>query len=220
MDVVILNTDEGWPDTLRYCIRSIEQYCEYDSLYVVGYLPDYLDCNHIPQTNEWPIAQIDGTDKLRKAVEHPEISDEFILFHDDMYLLESYQPTQYHHGWLSDKYDNLGDCKRKNCIRITLKYLGQGRNYELHFPMPMIKSEVQEMLSTYRWKYGIVYYSLYANLYDSFAKEDRKDCKIMHQKVTESDIKGQRCFSTQSEGNHLKELMETIYPKPSVYEVY
>jgi hypothetical protein len=217
MDVLILNRDEGWQETIRFCIRSIEQYYSYDKLWVVGYLPDYLQCNHIQVEDNHDIPQVNVCQKIDKALDC--VSNDFVLFHDDMYLLEEYKPVQYYHGMLSHKYDSLGRCKRKKCIANTLRYIGQGYNYELHYPMPMKCDQVRAMLDRYPYHHGIVPYSLYGNLYDSFPKEDRKDCKIGHQQVTESDIKGQTMFSTQAEGSHLLELMQSLYPESSPYEI-
>jgi len=223
MDVVILNTDEGWPDTLRYCIRSIEQYMDYDNLWVVGHLPEYLNCNCIHNDDDHFIPQVNATRKLHEVSQAENVSDEFVLFHDDFFLLSDYEPIQYYSGYLQEKFNRIGNTRRKDAMRITLKYVPEGLNYELHYPFPMRKQDLQTMLADYRWQHGIVYYSLYGNLFNHFEKQEQADCKFRprhDQKAILEQVQDWYSFSTHPvhENEKYRDLFETLYPKASIYE--
>jgi hypothetical protein len=212
MDVVILNKKESF-DTIRYCVRSIHKYVDYRNIWVVGYKPDYLNVNHIHVEDNHFIPQVNGTRKLHEASKHPDIGD-FILFHDDMFLNDTYEPKMYCNGRLMSKYRKCSGI-RANCMRITMKHTSdRAYNYELHYPMPFIKDKIRSILDAIEYEKGIVYYSLYGNLSDSFESYQIKDCK------TYKPTKDMAFFSThpRMEREENRQMFESFYPKPTIYE--
>lgn len=161
---------------LKYSIRSVAKNLEYNKLIVYG----GKNYNITPDLYQKNINQIGATkwDKVknmyREVCEDDRISEDFILFHDDFFIMKpiselniEYRGTlEEHIQKLKDKY---GDIMNEYCKLLAkadglLKDLGKSRySYELHKPFIFNRKKLLEILELFG-NYNCIR-SIYANYY-------------------------------------------------------
>jgi hypothetical protein len=89
--VYIVGNGSTWKNNeLRYSIRSAIKHLKgIGNVWVVGVKPAWLDVKHIPANDSGRTATESVYLKLKKAIAHPEISEDFLFFNDDYYLLKN-----------------------------------------------------------------------------------------------------------------------------------
>jgi hypothetical protein len=151
MDIVMPYKAAGTAQELRYTLRSVEKhYPDVGDLWLIGDASIHLkDFRHIPnpanqKTNN---TFANFTHAFEIACEHPDIPDEFLLFNDDFFLMQPYEPVLYARGYLAD-HVALHDGKTSawgQVLRNTLRYLQEDWgmekpvSFDLHIPMPVDK---------------------------------------------------------------------------------
>lgn len=213
---------------LRYCLRSIEKHLNnYGDIFIIGEYPSWLQgCIHIPAE--------DGTQdyhkeaniyrKILAACNDDRVSDRFLLFNDDHYLLSDFNAglfPYYHDGNLSQK---MTVTNYKHTLQNTIKALPADRPYmDVHCPMLFTKS-VFKGLEQYDWTvpYGYCLKTLYTNHY-IVAKTQYPDLKIKDPLPYAEIIhllKGRSWFSIGDGAfaGDIRQVLEDLYSVPSKYE--
>jgi hypothetical protein len=188
-DVVIpVRKGEG-NEELRYALRSL---CclPHGRVWIAGYKPSWVgNVGHID------VAQV-GTKhenalrNLLAACAHPEVSEEFVLWNDDFFLLEPLDAVPvYHCGPMTDfirARKPLGDSAWMLGVRATedvLHRLGHPDPvcYELHTPLPMTKSGTVEAMALalpeLAKRAALQIKTLYGNIH-GLGGERREDVKV------------------------------------------
>lgn len=170
--------------------------------------------------------------KIMKAVEHPEVTEDFIFLNDDHYLLKQFDtealPFYYKSTLEETMAKNLGDYRKS--VNHTRKYLIQNHkptlDFDTHFPIVYNK---QKFLDTFvcngiDWdrQFGYVIKSLYCNM-NNIEGEFGGDCKIQHSmSYTEIVNKiGDKSFFSTSDGCMNRDMIKYLneqYPNKSIYE--
>lgn len=233
MDIVIpYSLSHRWENNeLRYCLRSIEKYlCGYDNIYLIGEKPDFVTgIIHIPFAN-YPRAiekEKNICDKILLACNTATVSDSFILFNDDFYLLQQIccdQYPNYFYGTLNEKlarihFTNPYSKTIQNTIDALKNYTKL--NYECHYPMVFNKELFKEVMSKVPWgrcAYGYGMRALYGN-YFNISSEIYPDCKI-NETTEQHKIQDRLFFSTGIINEDFADLFERLYPQKSRYEIF
>jgi hypothetical protein len=218
----------GNNEELRYSIRSVVKNLDYESIWVVGYKPDWYVGNFLPV--EDIRSKFDNIKNCLKIVsETNEISEDFIFMNDDFFLLEKIDslPT-YHGGLLLEKvkdYESMGSTKYSRLLRNTYEQLircgiKDPLDYDIHVPMPMTKSGLQKSFSK-------AYFprSTYGNVL-SVGGTMIKDVKTYKRGSSMSsrshDIKENNLpFISTEDGSFAgvyKSTLQPMFPDPSIYE--
>lgn len=216
IDVVIPLRDRPSPyndEELRYCLRSIEKYMDVRDVWVVGQPRDWLSVNWIEET--------DGGSrfgsahrKIRAACDNPFVSDPFVLFNDDFFLLKPLKDfPDYYDSTLQERIASAGG-DYLNMLKKSQSF-SDGKNYATHTPVSIDKEifkTIPEGIS-----YRIAYGSRSSN-----EKKEMKDPKIYNQKDHfdfRQWVKGKTMFSTSDFSFHyiLRE-MKSLYPVASRWE--
>lgn len=152
----------GMWNELEYSIKSVRKYYKGARCWVVGDDPE-LDVNFIPveQIKEHPSklpVEIDVTKKFRAIIES-EISNEFILMYDDIYLL---QPMTYNDLTITYGYNKVDDIETyirkwsrsykmlwKNTYRIIKELRDDIYDWETHLPRHLIKADLEQIIDIY-----------------------------------------------------------------------
>lgn len=157
--VYILKQSEDNPD-LKMSLRSIEKYCTFRKIWIVGYKPSWLtNVEYLPtvQTgNKWKNSELNW----RTACECPDISEDFILMNDDFIALREI------HDWknslnvcLGTISDEANIWKRKQrpsrwqygfmYAEDLLKkcYANTDYNYEVHMPIIINRKKYLKFLN-------------------------------------------------------------------------
>lgn len=242
-DIVIpMGTGSRWNDNeLRYTLRGIEKYLSgYRNIYIIGHKPEWLqNVTHIPfpDYSRLILKEKNICDKLREACRCNDISDTFLMFNDDFFLLKRMYASSvpyYYDGTLRVKYKKLNEFNPyKKTIRNTLHYLQNNfmntehqLNYEVHGPILFNKDLFKEVVSPCDWinnPHGFGMRALYGNIINV------QGCSISDLKINEPlpitdlhDMKfsGRSFFSIGNKGlnTNMKEFLQYLYPVPSIFE--
>jgi hypothetical protein len=161
---------------LRFCLRSIERFLHgYRNIYIVGAVPKWVkNVIHIPHTEGYPKAY-NIYQKIRKACEQEGLSEKFILFNDDYFLIEQleafFYPNYYSDKALQYVRTKSGVNPYRTLTEDTVKLFGEKFLYaDIHCPIVMEKSkflQLEELYEPKKYAEGLLVKSMYLN---TFAK--------------------------------------------------
>lgn len=212
---------------LRYCLRSIEQHLSgVGNVFIVGYCPEWVDnVIHIP-ADEDPRNRFRDRNIMTKmaiACRDDRVSDNFLMVHDDHFLLSDYEAAAfpyYHMGPLVPSDSQYGKTKQN-----TLSLLGPVNNYDAHCPIVFNKERFMRSVALADWSkwYGYCLKTLYCVM-NGIGGEFMFDIKIrMPWRADEikSAIAGRKWFSIGDrcfkEGG-MWDVLNELYPNKSRYE--
>lgn len=209
---------------LRYSLRSLSN-VPHDNVYIVGDAPGWIrNITHIPVKDVYDTKSYKGRilntwGKLKVACEAKSISEDFILFYDDCFVLRTITDFFYYHKGTVPKYKN------PNGHQMTVLKATKGFKNPLHFgihtPMVFNKKKLLNLCKIYDLNKGVHIKILYGNHYDVSPKVQIKDAKIRTIKGL-SNLEGRTFLSThnQLEGSHeFERVMSGLFPNKSNYEV-
>lgn len=197
MDIVIPVREGDNNEELRYCLRSIDQNMPHRNIIIAGYKPKWIQ-------NVTYIAQpMLSENKYRRVAMNimagataPEISDWFILFNDDMFVLDPLRElAPFHRGPMIEMITQGMDKAPKQRDSMLLTYnalihagIKQPLNYELHMPMIMNTGgllAVEPILRSMKlWRTPIQLRSFYGNIHH-IEGEQMADTKLHDRGVFE-----------------------------------
>jgi hypothetical protein len=236
MDIVIPLGKGGQKNDdieLRYALRSIEKYLRgYGRIFIVGEKPvwkskgiEYLDCNDVPG-----LKQRSMFFKILHACNN-DITDEFILWHDDHLLLKPLHVSEiknWYHGTIEEHLYKAAGRYHQACANtkrvLDMPYVGSTgdwKYYDIHTPCIFNKAGIRD-LSKLDWDMQMIIKSLYFNI-NKGESEEMRDCKLNRpygKQDIEDRIKDRLFFSTGKNG--LKPAMfkkfQELYPEKCSYE--
>lgn len=212
---------------LRMCLRSIEQHLSgIGNVFIIGYIPDWVtNATHIPLLEDPRNRFRDRNicNKVIAACKNKTASDDFLMVHDDHFLLADYNAADYpyyHCGPLVPGEGQYGHTKQN-----TISLLGETNNYDTHCPILFNKEKFLNTVAVADWSkwYGYCVKTVYCVL-NGIEGEYVDDLKI-RMPLKADEIKrliasrtwfsiGDRCFTD----NGMKDVLQELYPKPSKYE--
>ena len=218
MDIVYIAGYDS--EHLRYSLRSLKN-IEHDRVWIVGHQPAW-----VRGVTGIPVAQRLGKwdnqrSNLLAACANNSVSEEFILFNDDFYVLKKFNTMPvFHRGRLSEVANQLSsrsDSYARGLVK-TSRLLGpDALAYDsIHVPMVFNKRELSTMLKSI--PYGCLFRSWYGNKM-GVGGEERKDAKrriSAPREIVDDDF-----FSTSSSSFDKYwpgEFIKSYFPEPSQYE--
>lgn len=226
---------------LKYCLRSIEKYCNwYEDIFIVGdCLPEWINRGYVDHvssngifdksTHEQNIYQ-----KLYYVCKTVlPIGSDFALWNCDFFLTEDIDIGNYPNYCANNlkqiiegrqKYDGYA-LSVKNTIEALERNGKPILNYDIHCPMIFNSAKFIEVMDKYDWtnkRMGFVIKSLYANTLRLPAAY-MPDCKIGEKLTTQSiekQIGDRHIFSIHPAGltKAMIEYLDKLYPEKSVFE--
>lgn len=139
---------------LRMALRSIDKNLTgHRDIYLIGEKPGWVtNVNHIPQ-KDTSRKQYSIYNKFMTAANSENVTENFIRWDDDVYLLEPLDVSgikDWHEGTLKEwSIKNVSSLYR-NVIKNTLKLFPDGLYYDVHAPRVFNKEKYREM-SKYDW---------------------------------------------------------------------
>lgn len=225
MDIVILyRKDEHGGIELKMTLRSIQKYLTgYENIWIVGDKPPcqnvkYLPCQDVRERKEFSIAN-----KLLTACKCDEISDPFLRWDDDIFLLKPLDVSEIK-NWSDGTLEGVKKIASGGywlAVHHTIE-AGCEKNFDTHTPLIIEKKRFAETVMMADWQPGREFCvkSLYCNGLDG---EEMKDLKInmpAYEPHLKKKIEGRLFFSTGPLGlqPEMMNLFEELYPEKSVYE--
>jgi len=143
---------------LKYSLRSVERFCNYRNIYIIGYKPSWVTnvkyIKTIQSTTKWKNA----TNNILTACKTEEISDNFILMNDDFFAIKPINNWKDNLnvclGSLETAIERYNKSKRlsnwqnafKEVFNLLVKLKCKHKyNYEAHVPLIINKKEFLEM---------------------------------------------------------------------------
>ncbi len=225
-----------WQDReIRYSLRSIEKHLSgYRNIYFVGKLPSFPtqglgliafeDDDYCKEKNIY--------NKTLRACQERDITDDFLFFNDDHFLLQDCVASEYEFYYKSElrvtsKGLRPGGIYKQavdNTHRVLMEKGLPTKNFDVHCPIIYNKQFFAENMTKYDWsgKIGYVLKSLYTNT-KKIEGERMADCKIGSQHTVEGlkEIMGKRRVFSMGNGAigpTMMALLEELYPNPSKWE--
>ena len=219
MDIVIpFRYDVHGETELTFAVRSIVKYLSgYNEIYVIGPKTrlrlKHLPCPDIDSQKEFSIAN-----KVLTACKCEAISDPFIMWHDDHFLLKPLDVKDFKHWHNGDLVKVLERSRGgyKQTVQNTID-LGFKTNYDIHTPLVIEKAMFSERVIK-PWQKECLMKTLYCE-----GGEYMEDCKInipyTKERIYEK-LKDRLFFSTGPQGlqPEMMEVFEELYPIKSKYE--
>jgi hypothetical protein len=206
---------------LRYSLRSLK-YFEHDQLWIVtGNKRDWVDAKWIRQEdtpNRWE----NGRLKVNAACKCSEVSDPFLMLHDDILFTQPIQKIPHHYdGTIEERI--RGNNTYAKMLKANLRDSKDGLNYAVHMPLVVHKGEWLE-----HTKKGALSRNLYCSWSDH-PKKEREDVKLRTKKEHKraAQIMKENPFVSLSDyslmfldrNEEAKALFEEKYGEPCGYEL-
>lgn len=222
-DVVIPLIDNLSPHLeLRFALRSLE-YIPRGTIYVIGHKPNWLkNVVHIPFTEKASkqLKEKNLYDKLQAACKDERISQDFIYFHDDHFILPDFDINNY---YCTDVWESFGNYQLT--INNTKMTIGQTLNYDVHCPMLLNKTQFMQSLPVNLiWPaWGYLIKTTYAAFIKAtpFNHGDLKFRRPLSSEQIRDSLTGRHFFSTEQNvvrSGAMVSVLKSLYPKPSRHE--
>lgn len=218
---------------LRYCLRSIEQHLSgAGNVFIIGHCPDWVtNATHIPLEEDPRNRFRDRNicNKIIAACKNRRVSDEFIMVHDDHFLLADFEASElpyYHCGLMIPAQGQYGKTKANTLSLLhDWDFVETVNNYDCHCPILFNKEKFMRSVALADWNkwYGYCIKTMYCVL-NGIEGEQVDDLKI-RLPLKADEIKqaiagrkwfsiGDRCFRPGG----MEDVLNMLYPKPSKYE--
>lgn len=193
MDIVIPVREGEDNESLRYCLRSIAANMPHRKIIIAGFKPSWVTGVHYVavktlEQNKYRRVSLN----ILAGAEFPKTSDWFVLFNDDMFVLDPMNELAPFHRGTIIHFITSGEMadapKQRDSMLMTynaLKHAGiKGPlNYELHMPMVMSRHGLLDLIpviKTMRLQDApIQLRSFYGNMHH-VGGEQMEDVKIKH----------------------------------------
>lgn len=221
---------------LRYALRSIETYLSnVGPVFIIGECPDWLtNITHLPFEEDKRTRFRDRNImlKMKAACEDPRVSDNFLMVHDDHFLLDYYDAEHfpyYYDGYIVPSDSQYGQTKH-NTIDFfdsnpSIGSSDRIQNFDVHCPILFNKQLFLSCIYRADWNkwYGYCLKTLYSVL-NGIKGEQTTDLKIRY--ISEElDIRkaiaGRKWFSIGDKAfnySDMRMVLDELYSKPSKYE--
>jgi hypothetical protein len=220
----------GDNEELRYSIRSVLHHYSNAKIWVVGEPPEWYTGEKIivPQTSD---KYTNAFKNLESICDTEEIPEKFYLMNDDFYIInKTKMGAVFNGGFFVEKYNTYKTryprssyTKRLLETFKTMKRMGiyEPLDYELHVPMLMEKSKLQNVLP-----HRVLWRTLYGNMY-SIGGTQMNDVKVYFSNSLglpsynpDIDMQKMTFLSTEDRAfPYVKEkVLSKLFPAPSKLE--
>jgi len=183
MDIVYVvkrAADNG--DELRYSLRSLRN-IDHDNVWIVGQNYPWTKSVRFLETNQAKNSWANVHNSLRRVCLEQELSDDFIFFNDDFYVMQKFEEMPTLHGGpfddLKNRYGSGESHYYARIVRNTSAYLkDNAKNYDLHVPIVLNKNLLPGVIDDSADR---LFRSIYGNRY-SVGGEYYKDTKVRSKK--------------------------------------
>lgn len=217
-DVVYLVRSGHQNEELRHSLRSLAN-LPHGRVWLAGFQPRWtaeVGRIEVDQTaGKWANQQAN----LHAAASHPDVSDPFVLFNDDFFVMQPLEAVPvWHRGpfrEIAPRYEGRpGEYPRR--IRATAAELGgDALSYDaIHVPMTLVKQQILDTLEDLAD--GLLFRSVHGNRWRIGGSRHR-DVKIARSKVlAEGPLTSTtgRSFRTLPVGKQIRQM----FPDPGRYE--
>lgn len=216
---------------LRFCLRSIEKYvADVENVFIIGERPDFLrNTVHVSaidmQGHEYKERNIFS--KIMLACNDPRVSDDFLFFNDDHFLLRPWLADTFHHReTLKEMQFNriVKDAYYKAICNTVAFIGGDAFNFDVHCPIVYNKERFKRTVGRADWykKGGFLIKSVYCAMNGIVGSlvQDLKISKPFSPREIRLMLRDRPYFSCSDHGLNkpLRDYLHELFPNPSRYE--
>lgn len=233
--VYILGKESCWQNNeLRYSLRSVEKFLKnYGRVWVFGEDPGFLNKDHIthvPCKSEDLDKAKNIKNKLLRVCGCGAVSDNFMFFNDDYFLMGEVDATNYPYYWKCDLQHtvNINRTIYKDYVWATIHALNlKGlplKNFDTHKPIIYNKQDLFNIIHEYDWSIsrGYIMRSIYCNTMkiEGVERLDNKFVTPLSVNRWKEKTAGLDCFSIADRvvNRHFKQFLEESFPEKSLFE--
>lgn len=231
IDIVIPVRKGDLNEELRYCLRSIAENVQHNNIIITGYKPKWIqNVKYIASDPLNSNKYVRVAKNIAAAVEWPETSEWFILFNDDMFMLERMaQIPMVHRGPLINMCNEAMPPVQRDSMLLTYNVLTRAiverpLNYEVHAPMPINKIDMLDVIKRIKGgdfsESALQLRSMYGNIHE-YKGTEIKDPKISRRDFFSYDPEFPIISTTDESFNHGRagEEIRARFPHKCRYEV-
>ena len=227
LDIVYFVKENGRKDELRYSIRSVCKNMKFNRIWIFGGCPTNIVPDIRVRVEQTGRTKWDRVRNMYKMVcENKEITDNFIMFHDDFFVM---QPTDHItplYRCTLDKHIKIlephGPTEYSRLLRKCKEAIKTDvpLSYEVHTPFIFNKEWLNNVLDTFPNYHALR--TIYGNLYYAGQSEQSNDVKIftIH---PDFDYKNSQFLSTDDPivniNNDIWRWLQKQFPKKCKYEI-
>lgn len=233
---IIYPIDQGsiWNDTeLRYSLRSVQKHLTgFSNIWIIGKLPDFVQgVNHIPFDDVQQNKEANIWAKIMRACEESSISQDFLFFNDDHFLLSDFDAKTFPFYYKGTLENLLARNRRGIYYRAVSRtyHILRSQNkttfhFDTHCPIVYNKDLFKQVTQHHDWntKIGLIIKSLYCNTLaiEGIREPDCKINKLCLASEINQIIESRKFFSigNRAINDQLKIVLDTLYPTPSRWE--
>lgn len=230
MDVVYVVRTGDRNAELLYSLRSLSN-VEHDRVWTAGHTPRWANTSPIP-VNQVGSKYTKVLRNIAAIANHPDVSERFIFFNDDFYVMRPTTIPAIHRGEFVSHIETMRGGYRSTAL-LTLSLLNRWADppyfsYTSHCPVIFEKDKVSELLARLRSVNvsTVLFRTLYGNVFQ------QGGCQMPDFKVSSPTIESYRSVMGRHDGNplflssedhafhygHLGRIIAEAFPQPSPYE--
>jgi hypothetical protein len=233
VDVVYL-CREGENEELRYSLRSLRN-LPHERVWVFGGAPEWICGAELVPVDQHDTKYRVTTAAMRAACRHPDVSDPFVLFNDDFYVMRPVPEVPvlhrgpvtavlayYERRWGGRSRYSIG--MRETAALLRSLGFDDPLSYELHVPLPIHKAAMLEALDAGEASGITVLHkrTLYGNL-ARLGGERLADCKIVSTRdgrISGRHVTDAHTWLSSSDASFagLAPFLQHRFPRPSPFE--
>jgi len=228
MDIAIPYKASQYPGVeLKYALRSIGKYLTgYDKVILIGDKPEWYTGDHVTYYSQTDGKERDIKNRILKACELP-ISDNFLIFHDDHFLLKPLDVTEIKpwHGETLTLTLRRARSAYWMAVKETIEYFPETEplDFDIHTPCIFNKDLFRQINTDDAWFKEKCLKSLYFNSIECepvFMKDLKINTTDATKPVIYRAIEGRLFFSTGpiAMQEDLLQVFDELYPVKSRWE--
>lgn len=211
---------------LKFALRSIDKHLTgFTNVVIIGEPPEWYNGESVYVKDCVGRKQFNIYSKLLVACELNNVTDEFIMFNDDHFLLKPLDVSEiknWHDGYLSDTINKNHGARYRETIANTLQIIPGALNYDIHTPCIYEKAMFKKLFHNRTDEICIksYYFYFYDHADPNNSMRDFKVNQLLSKEAIHELIKDRLFLSTSTNGmkKPMIELLEELYPNKSQWE--
>lgn len=236
LDIVIPLKESNENEELRYVLRSIAQNLPHRKIFLAGFTPDWVqNVESINVKIPEGLKYSKSLANTKAACLDPRVSDNFILFNDDFFVMKPVEGIDPVHRGSLEKFHTLYATKNHRYrnyrdgigrMRRILEMYGFDdevtNSYELHLPMIFNKAQRLECYDIQdrfpAGDYALHTNTLYGNLFQVGGIQSRDAKYFNAEDVPDTELTFISSDDKSFAGGLVGEYVRGAFPKPCKYE--
>jgi len=209
---------------LQYSLRSIDKYLTgFTNLIIIGRPPEWYNGQFCLSENSIGRKQYSIYQKILMACNWDNVTDNFVFFNDDHFLLQPLQVSDikyWNNGWLANEYARGLSSRYSETVQRTLGFMPDALNFDIHTPIIYNKAKFKTLFTGKENEICIKSYYCNSLQLDGVFMGDCKIDQLLSKEGIYSHIDGKLFFSTGSNAirEPMKLVLEELYPVKSRWE--